>query len=234
MTQLAEPRGPTGLYAITPDWADTLRLLWATERILKAGCRWLQYRNKLADKALKRAQCLALRALTQRYGARLIVNDDLVLARAIEADGVHLGQDDGDLAHARAQLRAGRLLGASCYQSLDRARAAVTDGADYVAFGSVFPSQSKPHAAPAELSLIRLARRILPVPIVAIGGITPDNAAVVVRVGADAVAVISALYGAEDPFLPALELLALFAEHRGHADLIGATDAEPTSLSTPE
>lgn len=208
----AEPKRLSGLYAITPDWTDTDRLLAVTEAILQAGCRWLQYRNKTAPPALRQAQARALRALTRRHGAHLIVNDDPGLARSVEADGVHLGREDAHVSAARDILGNERLIGVSCYQSLALACKAVAAGADYVAFGSVYPSATKPLAARADLALFSEARRSLPVPVVAIGGITPDNAAAVIAAGADALAVINALYEAEDPRAQAERFLALFGQ----------------------
>jgi thiamine-phosphate pyrophosphorylase len=128
----------------------------------------------------------------------LIVNDDLELAIALDADGAHLGRDDGDLAEARRRLGPRRLLGASCYNRLELARMAVATGADYVAFGSAFASPTKPGAVRAPLELFREARRALPVPIVAIGGITVENARELLAAGVDAIAVITALFGADD------------------------------------
>lgn len=189
-----------GLYAITPDEADGERLLERVRAALEgadAGC-WaaLQYRNKLAGTTQRLAQARALAALARAKAVPFIVNDDVRLALEIGADGVHLGREDGDLAAAR-RLLPGRLLGASCYDSLEAARAAVAAGADYVAFGSVFPSYTKPGAVRAPLSLFREARA-LGVPLVAIGGIDLHNAPEVLRAGADAIAVISALFDAPD------------------------------------
>jgi len=188
-----------GLYAITPDWNDTPRLLQVTEAILKGGCRLLQYRNKTASSCHRDEQAVALRGLTRRHGAYLIVNDDVDLALACEADGVHLGGDDGDLAQARRRLGPNRLLGASCYQSLNLARAAALAGADYIAFGSFFPSPTKPRAGRADPTLIAAAKTTLRLPVAAIGGIDLDNAGSLVLAGADMLAVISAVYNADDP-----------------------------------
>lgn len=209
---MRSPEPLSGLYAITPDWADSERLLAVTEAILQAGCRWLQYRNKTAPPELRLAQARALRALTRRHGARLIVNDDPGLARSVEADGVHLGREDVHVSAARDLLGNGRLIGVSCYQSQTLARTAVAAGADYVAFGSVYPSATKPQAVRADLAMLGAARRTLSVPVVAIGGITPDNAAAVIAAGADALAVITALYEAEDPRAQAERFLALFGQ----------------------
>lgn len=188
-----------GLYAITPDWSDTRRLLTATEAILAAGCRILQYRHKTTTPCHRTEQAGALRVLTRRYGARLIINDDIELALAVEADGVHLGADDGDLAAARAHLPAPLWLGASCYQSVDTARAAIAAGADYVAFGRFFPSTSKPLARQAHPDLLCAARQQLHCPICAIGGITVDNAPPLIAAGATMLAVIGALYDTDNP-----------------------------------
>lgn len=189
----------TGLYAVTPDWPDTPRLLDRVAAILEGGCRLVQYRNKMANDGLRQRQADALRDLTRRAGARLIINDFPELALAVDADGVHLGGEDGDLILARQRLGPGRLLGASCYQSLDLARHAVRAGADYVAFGSFFPSTSKPQAGRARPELLWAARQQLDVPVAAIGGITLDNATGLVTAGARLLAVISALFDAPDP-----------------------------------
>lgn len=199
-----------GLYAITPDWSDTRRLLTATEAILSAGCRILQYRHKDTSPCHRTEQAGALRALTHTYGARLIINDDVELALAVGADGVHLGADDGDLAAARARLPAPLWLGASCYQSVDTARDAIAAGADYVAFGRFFASTSKPLAREAHPDLLRAARQQLNRPICAIGGITVDNAPLLIAAGADMLAVIGALYDADDPGIQARAFVKLF------------------------
>ena len=204
-----------GLYAITPDWNDTRRLLNATEAILTAGCRVLQYRNKQTSDCHRQEQAVALRGLTHKSDARLIVNDDLDLALFCEADGVHLGEDDGLLAAARMRLNAAghnAILGASCYQSLPLALAAANTGADYLAFGSFFASPTKPHAKRANPALIAAAKRETGLPVCAIGGITLDNAGSLIAAGADLLAVISALYDAPDPHRAALEFILLFQE----------------------
>ena len=189
-----------GLYAITPDTGDSRALIERVRIAMRAGAPrgWaaLQYRNKHAGATQRETEARALVALCREYGVPLIVNDDVDVALAVGADGVHLGRSDGDLAVARARIGT-RLLGASCYDSLDSARRAVVAGADYVAFGSVFPSPTKPDAVRAPLTLFGQARA-LGVPLVAIGGITLENAADVIRAGADCIAVISALFDAPD------------------------------------
>jgi len=198
-----------GLYAVTPDWPDTGRLLAASEAILRGGCRLLQYRHKATSPCHRDEQAGALRRLTPDYGAALIINDDVDLALAVAADGVHLGRDDGDPAAARARLGMDKILGVSCYQDLALARAAVAAGASYIAFGSFFPSPTKPQAARAGRHLLAEAAA-LGVPVAAIGGITRANAAELIGAGAGMVAVISALYAAADPEQASREFCQLF------------------------
>jgi thiamine-phosphate pyrophosphorylase len=204
--------GFRGLYAVTPDEPDIGLLTRKVRKVLAGGARILQYRNKSADAAQRREQGAALLALCREARVPLVINDDLDLARAIRADGLHLGRDDMPIAAARAQLGRDRLLGVSCYDSLELAVAAREAGADYVAFGSAFPSATKPGARRAPLSLFREARVRLDLPIVAIGGITTENAHAVIEAGADAVAVISALFDAPDIEAAARSFSRLFGE----------------------
>lgn len=183
-----------GLYAITPDMADTQALLRKVEEALKAGVAMLQYRNKIMSKDKRLLQARELAPLARGYGVPFIVNDDVEIALAVGANGAHIGREDGDLAAARGKL-AGKILGASCYDDLQKARAAVSAGADYVAFGSVFPSPTKPAAARAPLSLFAAD---LGVPRCAIGGITLENAPALIAAGASLLAVISDLFDAPD------------------------------------
>ena len=186
-----------GLYAITPDLADTALLVGTVERALAGGAPLLQYRNKSADDATRRRQAAALLAVCRLHGAALIINDDVELACELGADGVHVGAGDAAVAVARARLGSGKLVGASCYDDLGRAQVAARLGADYIAFGSFFASSVKPGAVRAQLSLLPAARQ-LGLPVVAIGGITLANAGGLIAAGADAVAVISALFAAPD------------------------------------
>lgn len=202
-----------GLYAITPDEADSSRLEERVRALLAAAaasCAALQYRNKTASPALRREQARRLALLARANGVPFIVNDDIELAEAVDADGLHLGRDDGEIGVARRALP-GKLLGVSCYDSIGAARTAVAAGADYVAFGSVFPSGTKPGAVRAPLSLFRKASG-LGIPLVAIGGITLENAASVLRAGADSLAVISALFDAPDIGARAREFSRLFSD----------------------
>jgi thiamine-phosphate pyrophosphorylase len=191
-------RLPRGLYAITPDDPDTERLAEQVAAALAGGAAVVQYRNKSASPALARRQAARLAALCRDAGVPLIVNDDVQLALDVDAAGAHLGGDDGDLATARARLGPGRLLGASCYNRPGLAAAAHAAGADHVAFGAVFVSATKPQAVRAPLALFADPAARAGLPAVAIGGITVDNAADVIAAGAQAVAVISDLFGAAD------------------------------------
>jgi len=185
-----------GLYAITPDIADRDRLRGLVAQALEGGIAALQYRCKSLSSSLRLEEATTLAALCRKRGVLFFVNDDPGIAIAADADGVHLGKDDGDLGAARARL-GGKLLGASCYDSLDAARAAVAAGADYIAFGSVFASPTKPAAVHAPLALFAQAKP-LGVPLVAIGGITLENSPQLIGAGADALAVISDLFDAPD------------------------------------
>src|SRR5512146_441325 len=201
---------PAGLYAITPDEHNTALLAAKVAAALAGGARLVQYRNKTADAALRLEQAGALLAVCRRRGVPMIINDDIDLALAIGADGVHLGGGDGSLAVARRSCGSHRLLGASCYAGLQNALNAERDGADYVAFGSFFASSIKPGAAHAPLDLLREAKQELAVPVVAIGGITLENAPRLIAAGADCVAVITALFDAPDVMFAAQRFRALF------------------------
>ncbi len=208
----AARRFPRGLYAITPDGLAAPTLIARLEAALRGGVRIVQYRDKTSGPAARREIAGALRALCWRYGARFIVNDDLALALALGVDGVHLGGDDGDLAAARRALGPDKLLGASCYADFGLARAAAAAGADYVAFGAVYPSLTKPQAPLAPLSLFARCRAELDLPACAIGGITLENAPALLAAGADLLAVISDLFSAPDVASRAIAFARLFEE----------------------
>ncbi len=186
-----------GLYVVTTDDMLLPRLSAMVGAALKGGAKLVQYRNKSAPAPLRRSQAAELLRICRATGAKLIVNDDLALALEVGADGVHLGSEDGDLATARAALGPDRILGASCYNDIALAKAAAKAGANYLAFGAVFPSKTKTAAAHAPLSTLHAAKRI-GLPIAAIGGITLDNAPEVIDAGADMVAVISDLFNTMD------------------------------------
>lgn len=189
-----------GLYAITPDADSSDLLLAKLEIAFHAGVRLLQYRRKRLSAEAQLTEATQIAQLARQYGATFIINDDLNLASAVNADGVHWGRDDIDIDHLAAAItqakngRDGFIVGISCYNDFARAEAANLKHADYIAFGSVFASNTKPSAGIASLDLIRRANATLSIPIVAIGGITRDNVAQVVTAGADAAAVITDLF----------------------------------------
>ncbi len=191
------PSAARGVYLITPDETDSARLL-ARVRPLLPGITWLQYRNKAVDAPTRLAQAQALQILCSEAGVPLIINDEPALALQVGAAGVHLGEDDGDIAAARALLGPQALIGASCYDQLELAQRAVAAGASHVAFGAFFPSRSKATTRQASPDLLRQSAA-LGVPRVAIGGLTPDNARPIVEAGADLIAVISGVFSEPDP-----------------------------------
>lgn len=195
-----------GVYAVTPDIEDTRYLLNLVEASLKGGISILQYRNKQADSRLRNQQSQKLLALCRSYGVPLIINDSVKLCLALDADGVHLGGDDGSLVAARERL-GGKILGASCYNDWQRALAAEIAGANYVAFGACFSSSTKPLAVKADLAHFA---KPLGIPKVAIGGINAENASQVIDAGANAIAVVGGLYHAQDVEKQAQLLSALF------------------------
>lgn len=197
-------RFPRGLYGVTPEWDDTDKLLRAVRQAAAGGMRALQLRRKNISEAERAAQARELAPLCRALGVVFLINDHWRLALEVGADGVHLGRDDADPAQVRNMAGPGLLIGVSCYNELDRARRLLEAGPDYIAFGAVFTSPTKPQAVHAPLPLLMQARELaagrgLPRPAVAaIGGITPDNAVLVAQAGADAVAVITGLFEAPD------------------------------------
>lgn len=197
-----------GLYLITPDSDDTHQLLRQVSQVLPfTAC--LQYRNKRAEAVQRLAEATALRELCTAHGVCFIVNDDVWLAHEVAADGVHLGEADSSLQAAREWLGENAIIGISCYDDAERARGAAAQGADYVAFGAVFASATKPGARAAALRLFADTADIA-VPKVAIGGITPDNAHQVVAAGADMIAVIGGVFAADNPVAAARRCAAVF------------------------
>ncbi|HRQ65337.1 MAG TPA: thiamine phosphate synthase [Xanthomonadaceae bacterium] len=200
-----------GLYALTPDDLDDRALEDKVRAVVDGGAVMVQYRQKGVAPDSAHARGCALRSLCHGVGVPLIVNDDCALAIAIGAAGVHLGREDVAVAEARRLLGPDAIIGASCYDSLDRARAAAAAGASYVAFGSVFASPTKPGASQVPLAVIAQASRELALPICAIGGISVANAPAVVAAGASLLAVISDVFGAADPCAAAQRYRLLFA-----------------------
>ncbi len=206
-----------GLYGVTPETSDDAWLCERVEQAVRGGMALLQYRAKQADPTLRLRQARALLASCRRHAVPLLINDDVELALAIGADGVHLGRDDTDPVHARAMLGARAIVGVSCYADLARIEPARRAGADYVAFGSFFPSRVKPQAVSAPLDILRQARQTCELPLVAIGGITPENAPSLVEHGAHAVAAISALFDVADTFAAARAFAACFDANQAEA-----------------
>ena len=202
----------SGLYAITPDSASTTNLLTMTELVLAGGATIVQYRNKIADAALRQEQAYLLAQLCRKYQAVFIINDHVDLAIVVDADGVHLGQDDSCIGDVRKKLGDEKIIGVSCYNQLNLAIDAAQQGVDYVAFGAFFASSTKPDAVTASTDLLCTAKQKLNVPIVTIGGITLTNAAALIDLGGDAIAVSNALYGAQDIQSAAKAFSQLFCE----------------------
>jgi thiamine-phosphate pyrophosphorylase len=201
-----------GLYAITDASArDSTDLVVAVAQALDNGAVVVQYRDKVpADGERRRHEAGALVRLCRKRRVPLIVNDDIVLARDVGADGVHLGREDGAVSEARRILGRDALVGVSCYASLERAENAAAAGADYVAFGAFFPSSTKPGATPVSMAVPMMARTRIDLPIVAIGGITPDNGSKLLASGVDMLAVIHGLFGQDDVRAAARRYAALF------------------------
>lgn len=201
-----------GLYAITSERVvtDPARLLAAVQAALRGGVRLLQYRDKWNPAEVRERQLRLLLPLCRERGVPLIVNDDPGLALRTGADGVHLGAGDAAVGDARRLLGPQAILGATCGNSIERARAAIAAGADYVAFGRFFASTTKPDAPAAEPATLRAARAQLAVPVCAIGGISPDNAAPLIAAGADLIAAIAGVFEAPDIENAARAYAALF------------------------
>ena len=183
-----------GLYAITPDSVDLNTLIQKTQLAIEGGAFMVQYRSKIQNRDVKMQQCAAILRLCREYDVPCIVNDDVEICRVLKADGVHLGEKDDNIAEVRHILGEDAIIGSSCYDQLNRAKQAQKEGASYVAFGAVFPTPTKPNAPRATLELLREAKSEIQIPIVAIGGITMNNAHDVIETGIDAIAVITNLY----------------------------------------
>ena len=207
-----------GLYAIADSsYLAPQDFVTAAEAALSGGARLLQYRDKHSTPTQRITIAQALNDLCRRHAVPFIINDDVELAARVGAAGVHLGRDDTDIAAARAALGKDAIIGLSCYNQLERARTAQAAGADYVAFGRFFASRTKPQAVPVTLDLLRTARAELKIPIVAIGGITPENGGSLIAAGANALAVIEGVFGQADKRAAAERYARLFAsDDLGH------------------
>lgn len=203
----------SGLYAITPDLENTNDLLNKVQQALEGRVQLIQYRNKLANEILRRKQAKLLLQLCREYGIPLIINDHLDLAIEIDADGLHVGQDDISVTKARNQFGQDKIIGASCYNNLDLAVQAEKKGADYVAFGAFFSSLTKPNTISVTMDLVDQAKKKISLPIVAIGGIKLANARTVIQGGCAAVAVCNDLFHTENIKATATQYSQLFAEN---------------------
>ncbi len=199
-----------GIYAITDPVLCSEHLIDNVLAAIQGGIRIMQYRNKLASSAIQYEEATRLLALCRQHDVLFIINDDIALASEVNADGVHLGQKDRALLEARQQLGNKKIIGVSCNNHFDYALIAQQEGADYVAFGRFFSSMTKPQAPQAEIDLLQRAKNELHIPVVAIGGIKPDNGRSLIEAGADMLAVIHGIFGAADVRLTAQRYTALF------------------------
>ncbi len=207
-----------GVYAITDcEYLTTYELLNKTESILRVGVALFQYRNKTEDKKNKKELAVMLQALCEQYKTPFIVNDDLKLAKEIAADGIHLGQHDTNIDTARRVL-GDKIIGVSCYDDFNRAIFAEKSGADYIAFGSFFPSITKPDAAKANIDLIIKSKEKFNIPVVAIGGITQENGKKLINAKVDYLAVINGIYSSEDAATSILAYNNLFMTYKRDYD----------------
>ncbi len=188
-----------GLYAVTNQTpGEGSKLCGQVKSTILGGARIVQYRDKSSNQAKRREEAAQLLALCRTHNIPLIINDDLALACQIGADGVHLGRNDIPLQQARSALGRSAIIGISCYNNLQYACDAEADGADYVAFGRFFTSATKPGAVKADIELLKQAKKRLQIPVVAIGGITPENGTQLVQAGADMLAVIQGIFAQPD------------------------------------
>lgn len=183
-----------GLYVITPDEPDTNKLSAMVLATLKGGARLVQYRAKTINKAQQFLQAEVIKELCDRYNAYLIINDNIELCIHLDAFGVHLGKDDGMIETARKIIGTEKVIGVSCYNSLDRVRLVKDSGADYLALGAFFNTCTKPKARKVSLNIFKKARVQTQLPIVAIGGITLENAPSLISEGIKTIAVIKSLF----------------------------------------
>jgi len=200
-----------GLYLVTPDWDDTQKMLAATEAGLRGGAAIVQYRHKTASPELRKEQATQLQALCKRYGKPFIVNDFVELCMELDADGIHVGGTDMSVEQVRAAVGSSKIVGASCYGSLELARDAHRAGASYVAFGGFYPSRVKKYEVTTPPEIVTQAKKDIPLPNVVIGGMTQQNAVPLIAQGADMVAAISSVYFEDDPEAAARAFVNLFA-----------------------
>ena len=187
-----------GLYAVTPEEKDLFVLSSQVESCIKGGARLIQYRSKTLSKIEQNKQARKIKMVCDYYKVPLIINDDIELCRILDADGVHLGENDDSLEKARLILGPSKIIGVSCYNSIDRIKKAVDKGATYIALGACFPTITKPNAPTASLDLIALVLKKFKIPVVAIGGINLENIELLINEGINCVAVINSLFKTKD------------------------------------
>ena len=200
-----------GLYLVTPDWDDTQKMLDVTEAGLRGGAALIQYRHKMASPELRKEQAQQLLALCRRYDRPFIINDFVELCMELDADGIHVGGTDASVAQVRAAVGPDKIVGASCYGSMQLARDAHQAGASYVAFGGFYPSRVKKYEVTTQPEIVAQAKQEIPLPNVVIGGMTQQNSVPLVAQGADMVAAISSVYLADDPEAAARAFVKLFS-----------------------
>jgi thiamine-phosphate pyrophosphorylase len=201
-----------GLYAIADSTLHSgAALEQAVSRAIAGGARIIQYRDKSEDADRRRAEATMLVRICRRHSVPMIVNDDVELALLCDADGVHVGRNDTDLLAARSRLGSSAIIGVSCYNRIELAKAAQRNGADYVAFGSMFSSTTKPDATRCEIATVESARGCIHLPIVAIGGITPQNGGILLDAGVDLLAVVRGVFGHDAPGAAARRYAQLFS-----------------------
>lgn len=200
-----------GLYIVTPDWDDTDKMVSATEAAIKGGVALVQYRHKTASPELRKEQASRLLALCRQYNRPFIINDFIELCLELDADGIHVGGTDAPVAEVRKMVGPNKILGASCYGSLELAHKANEAGASYVAFGGFYPSRVKKYEVTTPVDIITRAKQQLPVPVVVIGGMTQENSVPLVKAGTDMVAAISSVYMTDDPQASAQAFVKLFS-----------------------
>jgi len=187
-----------GLYVITDPLLCSDKLVEKVEQAILGGAQIIQYRNKLADAQTQYTEAAALQSLCQQHQRTFLINDNVSLALQVNADGVHLGQTDGDITAARKNLGEDKIIGVTCHSDIHAAKMAQQQSANYVAFGRFYPSKTKPTAPPAKIEVLQQAQQQLEIPVVAIGGISVENASNLINAGADMLAVIHAVFAQEN------------------------------------
>lgn len=205
-----KPWSLRGLYIVTPDWDDTGKLVEATEQAIRGGARLVQYRHKTAAADLRKEQASALLQVCRRHDTPFIINDHVDLCMELDAEGIHVGGTDASVADVRARVGKDKIVGASCYGTLQLARDAYAAGATYVAFGGFYPSRVKKYDFRTAPEIVAESKKEIPLPVVVIGGMTQENCLPLIAQGTDMVAAISSVYMTDDPEAAARRFADLF------------------------